>query len=208
MSGTDITLGLDVSNCQQWDRSHGPMGAGQSRALTGNGSCPLRRAGVRPDHRRRDRGRAGLTERTFFRHFADKREVLFGGAGLLEERILAGVIGAPPAAGPLEAMSQGLDSAAEMLGETRRDLACHRQAVIAANPELHERELAKLAHYAAVITTALRDRGVSEQPAKLTAETGMTVLRLAMQQWATGTDKRELAAIMRNLRRRPPGPRD
>ena len=64
--------------------------------------------------------RAGLTERTFFRHFADKREVLFGGAGLLEERIVAGVIGASPAAGPLEAMSRGLDSAAEMLGETRR----------------------------------------------------------------------------------------
>jgi AcrR family transcriptional regulator len=142
--------------------------------------------------------RAGLTERTFFRHFADKREVLFGGAGLLEERILAGVIGAPPAAGPLEAMSLGLDSAAEMLGETRRDLACHRQAVIAANPELRERELAKLAHYADAITTALRDRGVNEQQANLAAETGMTVLRLAMQRWATGTDKRELAAIMRD----------
>jgi AcrR family transcriptional regulator len=142
--------------------------------------------------------RAGLTERTFFRHFADKREVLFGGAGLLEERILAGVIGAPAAAGPLEAMSQGLDSAAQMLGETRRDLACHRQAVIAANPELRERELAKLAHYAAAITTALRDRGVNEQQANLAAETGMTVLRLAMQWWATGTDKRELAAIMRD----------
>jgi AcrR family transcriptional regulator len=142
--------------------------------------------------------RAGLTERTFFRHFADKREVLFGGAGLLEERILAGVIGAPVAAGPLEAMSQGLDSAAQMLGETRRDLACHRQAVIAANPELRERELAKLAHYAAAITTALRDRGVNEQQANLAAETGMTVLRLAMQWWATGTDKRELAAIMRD----------
>lgn len=142
--------------------------------------------------------RAGLTERTFFRHFADKREVLFGGAGLLEKQILAGVIGAPAAAGPLEAMSQGLDSAAEMLGETRRDLACHRQAVIAANPELRERELAKLAHYAAAITTALRDRGVNEQQANLAAETGMTVLRLAMQRWATGTDKRELAAIMRD----------
>lgn len=141
---------------------------------------------------------AGLTERTFFRHFADKREVLFGGAGLLEERILAGVIGAPPTAGPLDAMSHGLDSAADMIGDGRRDLACLRQAVIVANPELRERELAKLSHYAAVITTALCDRGVDEQQAALVAETGMTVLRLAVQRWASGVDQRELATIMRD----------
>ena len=87
---------------------------------------------------------------------------------------------------------------AAILGEGRRDLSRLRQTVIAANPELRERELAKLAHYAAAITTALRDRGVSEQQANLAAETGMTVLRLAMQRWATGTDKRNLAAIMRD----------
>jgi AcrR family transcriptional regulator len=142
--------------------------------------------------------RAGLTERTFFRHFADKREVLFGGATLLEERILAGVVGAPPADGPLDAVSRGLDAAAVMLGDSRRDLACQRQAVINANPELRERELAKLAHYAAAITTALRARGVSEQQANLAAETGMTVLRLAMRRWASGDDDRDLAAIMRD----------
>jgi hypothetical protein len=85
-----------------------------------------------------------------------------------------------------------------MLGESRRDLACQRQVVIAANPELRERELAKLAHYAAAITTALRDRGVSEQQANLAAETGMTVMRLAMQRWASGDDDRDLAAIMRD----------
>jgi AcrR family transcriptional regulator len=142
--------------------------------------------------------RAGLTERTFFRHFADKREVLFGGAALLEERIVSGVIGAPPDAGPLEAVSEGLDSAAQMLGESRRDLALQRHLVIAANPELHERELAKLAHYATAITTALRERGVSEQNANLAAETGMTVLRLAMQRWASGSDDRDLTDIMRD----------
>jgi AcrR family transcriptional regulator len=142
--------------------------------------------------------RAGLTERTFFRHFADKREVLFGGAALLEERILAGVIGAPPDDGPLDAVSRGLDAAAEMLGESRRDLACQRQVVITANPELRERELAKLAHYATAITSALRDRGVGEQQANLAAETGMTVLRLAIQRWASGDDEGDLAAIMRD----------
>ena len=60
--------------------------------------------------------RAGVTERTFFRHFADKREVLFGGSALLQERIVAGVAGAPAADGPLDAVAWGLDAAAAMLG--------------------------------------------------------------------------------------------
>jgi AcrR family transcriptional regulator len=142
--------------------------------------------------------RAGLTERTFFRHFADKREVLFGGSALLEERIVAGVAGAPAADGPLDAVSHGLDAAATMLGESRRDLSRQRQAVIAANPELHERELAKLAHYAAAVAAALRQRGVSEPQATLAAEAGMTVLRVAMERWASKDDGRDLATIMRD----------
>jgi AcrR family transcriptional regulator len=141
--------------------------------------------------------RAGLTERTFFRHFADKREVLFGGSALLKERIVSGVAGAPEADGPLDAVSHGLDAASAMLGESRRDLARQRQAVLAANPELRERELAKLADYAAAIAATLRLRGVREPQATLAAESGMTVLRVAMQRWASGDDKRELGAIMR-----------
>ncbi len=140
--------------------------------------------------------RAGLTERTFFRHFADKREVLFGGSALLQERIVAGVTGAPATDGPLDAVARGLDAAAAMLGEFRRDLSLQRQAVIAANPELRERELAKLADYAAAVAAALRQRGVSEQQATLAAEAGMTVLRMAIQRWADGDDGRDLAAIM------------
>jgi AcrR family transcriptional regulator len=142
--------------------------------------------------------RAGLTERTFFRHFTDKREVLFGGAAILEDRILTAVIDAPAADGPLDAVSKGLDAAAAMLGEGRRDLACQRQAVITANPELRERELAKLAHYADVVAAALCDRGTSEHQAHMAAETGMTVLRLAMQRWTSGHDNRDLAPIMRD----------
>src|ERR1700721_4613860 len=95
--------------------------------------------------------RAGLTERSFFRHFADKREVLFGGSALLQERVVAGVTGAPTTDGPLDAVARGLDAAAAMLGEFRRDLSRQRQAVIAANPELRERELAKMADYAAAV---------------------------------------------------------
>src|SRR5580698_9220497 len=109
--------------------------------------------------------RAGLTERTFFRHFADKREVLFGGSAILQERIVAGVTGAPATDGPFDAVSRGLDAAAEMLGEFRRDLSLKRYTVIAANPELRERELAKLAHYSEAVAEALRERGVKEPQA-------------------------------------------
>ena len=142
--------------------------------------------------------RAGLTERTFFRHFADKREVLFGGSALLKERIVAGVTGAPASDGPLDAVALGLDAAAAMLGESRRDLTRQRQAVLAANPELRERELAKLADYATTIAETLRRRGVSEPQATLAAESGMTILRVAMQRWAGEDDSRELDVIMRD----------
>jgi AcrR family transcriptional regulator len=142
--------------------------------------------------------RAGLTERTFFRHFADKREVLFAGSALLQERIVAGVADAPASDGPLDAVARGLDAGAAMLGELRRDLAGQRQAVIAANPELRERELAKLADYAAAVAAALSRRGVSELQATLAAETGMTVLRIAIRRWASGDDGRNLPTVMRD----------
>src|SRR6202046_243994 len=89
--------------------------------------------------------RAGLTERTFFRHFADKREVLFGGSAVLQERIVTGGAEAPPPDGPREAGGCGLAAAASVLGQFRRDLSRQRYEVIVANPELRERELAKLA---------------------------------------------------------------
>jgi AcrR family transcriptional regulator len=142
--------------------------------------------------------RAGLTERTFFRHFADKREVLFGGSALLQERIVAGVTDAPAADGPFDAVACGLDAAASMLGESRRDLALQRQRVIAANPELRERELTKLADYSAAVAAVLRQRGVTEPQATMAAESGMTVLRVAVALWAAGPDDRDLAAIMRD----------
>lgn len=142
--------------------------------------------------------RAGVTERTFFRHFADKREVLFGGSELLRERIVAGVAEAPDGHTPLEAVACGLDAAAVLLGEGRRGLSAQRQTVIAANPELRERELAKLADYAAAVAATLRQRGVGELQATLAAEAGMTVLRVAIERWASSDDDRDLDAIMRD----------
>jgi AcrR family transcriptional regulator len=141
--------------------------------------------------------RAGLTERTFFRHFSDKREVLFGGSEVLKERIVAGVANAPSNEAALDAVAHGLGAAAVMLGEGRRDLTFLRHKVITANPELRERELAKLADYAAEVATALGQRGVTELQARLAAEAGMTVLRVALERWASGEDDRDLLPIMK-----------
>lgn len=141
--------------------------------------------------------RAGVTERTFFRHFADKREVLFGGFALLRERIVSGVTGAPGGVAPLEAVACGLDAAAAFLGEGRRDLTAQRQAVIASNHELRERELAKLADYATAVAAILSERGVGALQATLAAEAGMSVLRVALERWANNDDERSLPVIMR-----------
>jgi len=142
--------------------------------------------------------RVGVTERTFFRHFADKREVLFGGSELLRERIVTGVAEAPEGQTPLEAVARGLDAAAAFLGEARRDLSAQRHAVIAANPELRERELAKVAYYAAAVAATLGQRGVGEPQATLAAEAGMSVLRVAIARWAGSDDDRSLPVIMKD----------
>ena len=82
---------------------------------------------------------AGLTERTFFRYFADKREVLFYGSSALQQFLVEGVAAAPPSATPLDAALAALECAAEVI-EQRRELAEQRRAVISATAELQERE--------------------------------------------------------------------
>ena len=125
--------------------------------------------------------RAGLTERTFFRHFADKREVLFSGADALQDALVTAVADAPAAAPPIEAAAMGIQAIAALLPS--RAIARRRQEIISANPELQERELIKLARLAAALADALRRRGVQDPAAGLTAETGIAVLRVAFEHW-------------------------
>jgi len=122
--------------------------------------------------------RAGLTERTFFRHFADKREVLFAGGDRFRAALVDPVDAAPPSATPLEAVLAGVEGAGCVFPAL--DLVRRRQALLLANPELQERELIKLASLAASLGEALRRRGVPDTAAELAAETGVTVLRIAL----------------------------
>lgn len=126
--------------------------------------------------------RAGLTERTFFRHFADKREVLFSGAGLLKTLVVDGVEAAPPGTSPMAAVMAGLEAAG-----TRFQAAVphsrQRQRVIDANAELQARELSKLAALSVAVADALRRRGVGDPAAALTAEAGVLVFKTVFERW-------------------------
>jgi AcrR family transcriptional regulator len=141
--------------------------------------------------------RAGLTERTFFRHFADKREVLFAGADVLQELLVSNVAGAPDSVAPIDAVGAALEAAGALL-QQRREFARQRQAVIAANSELQERELIKLASLASAIAETLRGRGVSEPAASLSAEAGIAVFRIAFERWVDGTNQRDLPELIRD----------
>jgi AcrR family transcriptional regulator len=139
--------------------------------------------------------RAGLTKRTFFRHYADKREVLFSGTEELEAAIVGGVRAAPAGTAPLDAVLAGLDAAAPFFVD-RWEHARKRQAIIDAHPELQERELIKMSRLAGAVAGALRERGVQDPAAELTAAAGMAVFSSAFARWVGGRRARPLGPLI------------
>jgi AcrR family transcriptional regulator len=138
---------------------------------------------------------AGLTARTFFRYFTDKREVLFAGSASLEEHLVLALEAAPGSASPMQAVSAALDAAATTLGQ-HREYSRQRQSVINAATELRERELIKLASLAAALGNGLRRRGVPDPDASLAAEAGIVVLRVAFERWVSDPNSADLSQNM------------
>ncbi|CAI9419460.1 TetR/AcrR family transcriptional regulator [Nocardioides sp. T2.26MG-1] len=139
--------------------------------------------------------RAGLTERTFYRHFTDKREVLFSGGAALEELLVHAIEEAPEGTSAYAAVEAALDQVVAVLRE-RADVAPRRQAVIESHAELRERELGKLAAWSTAIATALRERGVEPRLAEIVAQTGVAVFRVAFETWIADTAHQDLGAIV------------
>jgi len=139
--------------------------------------------------------RAGLTKSTFFRHFADKREVLFGGQDMLTELFSDAVRTAPPSATTVGCLAAALESAAAAFTPDRHDLAPQRRAVIAANSELQERELLKRARLASAMAEALRVRGADDTTARLAAEMGVLAFSTAYARWAAPDNRQPFTQI-------------
>jgi AcrR family transcriptional regulator len=156
----------------------------------------------------------GVTERTFFRHFSDKREVLFGGQQLLVDAFLAGLDEAPADAPPIDLVASVLRSAAAYFPDERRPFSRIRQTVIEQNPALQERESHKLTNLGGRLATALRARGVDDTAADVAAQTAVMAFGIAFTRWIRDGERRtfgelsdavlgELAAMTAALGRNP-----
>ena len=139
--------------------------------------------------------RAGLTERTYFRHFADKREVLFGGELELRDTIVTAIETAPSGDPPLAMLTRAF-IASIALFVTGRSIAERRQAIIDVTPALQERALTKTAALLESVTRTLIARGVPRPSAALAAQVGMAAFRQALSEWG-GTSATELERLIR-----------
>ena len=141
----------------------------------------------------------GLTERTFFRYFADKREVQFAGQDRFQQVFVDGIAAAPEGGSALETVAFALDAAASFFPDERRPYSRLRQTVLDANPSLQERELLKSAWLASAMAAALRERGVPDPQATLAAYHAGTVFTVSFRQWIAEDETRSIADIERAM---------
>jgi AcrR family transcriptional regulator len=146
--------------------------------------------------------RAGVTKSTFFRHFADKREVLVAGQEALSTLLAEGITAAPQDAAPLEAVAAGLERASSIMGPANRELGPRLKAAVAASTELQERDALKSVGMAAAMTDALVARGVADAVAHLAGELGVLAFKRGYATWSesdrddgTGLAEHSLAAL-------------
>jgi AcrR family transcriptional regulator len=140
--------------------------------------------------------RAGLTQRTFFNHFADKREVLFGLSSELQQEIIREIAAGGDASPPLDAVVRALEVVADKMFESRRAVVTRRYAVVVANPELQERELGKNAALTEAIAAALHARGCDPETAFLAAGAAMLAQQAAFQKWTRPGETRTLRDLL------------
>jgi AcrR family transcriptional regulator len=139
--------------------------------------------------------RAGLTKRTFFRYFSDKRESLFHGSEELQRVWLEGIAGAPADADALTAVAAGFPPIAELFRD-RHAFARIRAGIVAANPELQERELIKLHRLGEAIAGALLRRGAAQNAAALAAQAGVAVFHVGFGRWVRQDDAGSFLALL------------
>lgn len=140
--------------------------------------------------------RAGLRKRSFFRHYTDKREVLFAGSADFERIVVDAVRAAPITVQPIDTVMTALAKGGAGLtdwGEPVRQ----RQRIVAAATELRERELIKMDALTTAVADALRHhRGVEDLTATLVAQVGVAAFMTAFSQWAEAPEHHDLGSTI------------
>ncbi|SEC07943.1 DNA-binding transcriptional regulator, AcrR family [Nocardioides exalbidus] len=144
-------------------------------------------------------GRADLTERTFYRHFADKREVLFDGQDVLLHAFVDAVGSAPDGASPRELAEAAVAGSVAFFTDERRPWSRRRQQAIDTEDGLRERESLKMGVLASAVAQALRDRGVTDPAAELAADAAISVFRVSFGQWIAPGETRDIGDIQAGL---------
>lgn len=142
--------------------------------------------------------RAGLTTRTFFRYFADKREVLFAGEEQTREGLVRTIQAAPPGLATMDLLAHTLGWAATEIFGPRFEQVRHWRAVVDSDDALRERELRKQQLMAEATVRALRDRGLGEQEADMAARLAVLLLQTAVARWVAQDE--EVVPLIRFVR--------
>ncbi len=145
--------------------------------------------------------RAGLTPRTFFNHFTDKREVLFNLSAQFQQEVVREIAECPDALPPLDAVVHALQAVADTMFEQRRAAVVRRREIVEANPELQERELSKRAGLTDAVAAALHARGLDPDTALVTASAALLVQQTAVYRWSRPDESRPLRELLRDALR-------
>lgn len=138
--------------------------------------------------------RAGLTERTFFRYFKDKKEMLFANEAEFQNLLVQGTLAASLSSSPLAAATFGLAALCQEL-QTKPIALRQREQIIANSSELRERELVKLAAWSSALKKALETRGSTSSDAEITAEVVLGIFRVAYRRWLLTDPERQLDKV-------------
>jgi AcrR family transcriptional regulator len=144
--------------------------------------------------------RAGVTRRTFFRYFADKRDVLFSEHDKLGDVVASVVAAAPPQSSASSVLSTGFHRLADDVFAGRRERVRVLHRIIVSDDSLREREQHKNAIIADAGERAFLARGFDPASARLAAGLGVLVLSLAIERWIEDDDS-DLGAIADDLLR-------
>jgi AcrR family transcriptional regulator len=125
---------------------------------------------------------AEVGQRTLFRYFADKEELLFDEDAALQARLRAALASRPEQEPPATAVLEALLSlVAEW--QDQREQGLVRREVIDASPALRARERAKHGAYQDVLLEGLTARGLDRAQGRLLAGVAVACVEEALSRW-------------------------